>query len=78
MRLSSRSYEGSMKSLGKTKKKIRKWCPGGGKLIGCDCHNDIKKYVRCGTCGQRFEPYFRTFFQNIGEKTWYMPPHKAY
>lgn len=59
------------------KSKVRKWCPGGGKEIGCDCHNVIYKYVRCSICDQRFEPYYRNSFCE-SFKIFSVPKHKAY
>ena len=70
-----------MKSLGKTKKKIRTWCPGGNDNLGYidNGNNDrdkIKpKYVRCKICDQRFEAYNkRTDCCDII----CVPKHKAY
>lgn len=57
--------------------KVRLWCPGGGKVIGCECHNPVTKFIRCEVCGQRFEPYYR-MDEHDGEKFYYMPKHKAY
>ena len=58
--------------------KTRVWCPGGMKNLGCNCHTDVKKFVRCSVCGQRFEPYLVLMPFHVKEGIYYVPKHKAY
>lgn len=68
------------------RKKIRVWCPGGGKDIGFDYNHKSRstpeekrkvKYIRCGVCGQRFE-VFNKECHDPGCVHHYVPKHKAY
>lgn len=70
-----------MKSLGKTKKKIRIWCPGGDENLGYteESGQDVDKikvkYVRCKICDQRFEAYNK---RSGCCSITCVPKHKAY
>ncbi len=77
------------KSLGKTRKKIRVWCPGGGTSLGGCSREDKRgverarikpKYRRCPVCDQRFELMARDTEPDDARPDihYSIPPHKAY
>lgn len=70
------------------KKKIRLWCPGGGKDIGFQFSKESRKlsltpalrktrFVRCGVCDQRFEVQNKDC-HDFGCTHSFVPKHKAY
>jgi hypothetical protein len=70
------------------KKRVRTWCPGGGKCIDFQFDEESRKlcltpekrkvkYARCTVCNQRFEVYYEEC-HDAGCVHSYIPKHKAY